>query len=109
MDKITGRSDDMIILRGMNLFPTQIKEIVLRTAGLSAHFQLVLRTQGRLDALEVRAEARPEVSVDRRELAAGELVRAVKETVGVTVTCSVVDPGTLERSVGKLNRLVDLR
>jgi len=110
MDKITGRSDDMIILRGVNLFPTQIEEIVLRTAGLSPHFQLVLSTRGRLDALEVRVEARPpDNSAARGELAAAELIRAVKETIGVTVACSVVDPGTLERSVGKLNRLLDLR
>jgi phenylacetate-CoA ligase len=93
----------------VNLFPTQIEEIVLRTAGLSPHFQLVLSTQGRLDALEVRVEVRPDTSAARGELAAAELVRAVKETVGVTVTCSAVDPSTLERSVGKLNRLVDLR
>ena len=60
MEKITGRSDDMIILRGVNLFPTQIEEIVLRTPGLAPHFQLVLTTEGRLDALTVRVEARPD-------------------------------------------------
>jgi len=109
MQKITGRSDDMIILRGVNLFPTQIEEIVLRTPGFAPHFQLVLTTQGRMDALAVRVEARPETTADRRSAAAAELVEAVKDTIGVSVTCEVVDPDTLERSVGKLQRLRDLR
>ncbi|WP_300015195.1 phenylacetate--CoA ligase PaaK [Pseudonocardia sp.] len=109
MQKITGRSDDMIILRGVNVFPTQIEEIVLRTAGLAPHFQLVLTTAGRMDALGVRVEARPETPFERREAAALELVTAVKDRVGVSVTCEIVDPDTLERSVGKLQRLVDRR
>ena len=109
MQKITGRSDDMIILRGVNLFPTQIEEIVLRTAGLAPHFQLVLTTEGRLDALTVRAEARHDTPASRRPAAAAEVVRAVKDTVGVSVTCEIVDPDTLERSVGKLQRLQDRR
>jgi phenylacetate-CoA ligase len=109
MEKITGRSDDMIILRGVNVFPTQIEEIVLRTEGLSPHFQLVLTTEGRMDALAVRVEARPDAPAGHRSAAAAALVTAVKETVGVTVGCEVVDPETLERSVGKLQRLKDRR
>jgi phenylacetate-CoA ligase len=109
MQKITGRSDDMIILRGVNVFPTQIEEIVLRTPALSPHFQLVLTTQGRLDALGVRVEARPDASAADRAAAGAALRKAVKDTVGVTVTCEVVDPETLERSVGKLKRLYDER
>jgi phenylacetate-CoA ligase len=109
MQKITGRSDDMIILRGVNVFPTQIEEIVLRTAGLAPHFQIELTTEGRMDALTVRVEARPEAGTDRRAGAAAELVTAVKDTVGISVRCEVVDPETLERSVGKLQRLKDRR
>jgi phenylacetate-CoA ligase len=109
MQKITGRSDDMIILRGVNVFPTQIEEIVLRTAGLAPHFQIELTTEGRMDALTVRVEARPDTAGDRRTSAAAELVTAVKDTVGVSVHCEVVDPETLERSVGKLQRLKDRR
>jgi phenylacetate-CoA ligase len=109
MQKITGRSDDMIIVRGVNVFPTQIEEVVLRIAGLAPHFQLVRTTAGRMDALGVRVEARPETSAERRVAAAAELVLTVKETVGVTVGCEVVDPDTLERSVGKLQRVKDLR
>jgi phenylacetate-CoA ligase len=109
MQKITGRSDDMIILRGVNLFPTQIEEIVLRTPGLAPHFQLVLTTEGRMDALTVRVEARPDCPAERRAVAIGEVVSGIKENVGVTVCGEVVEPDTLERSVGKLQRLKDLR
>ncbi|MFE2329834.1 phenylacetate--CoA ligase PaaK [Streptomyces sp. NPDC059385] len=109
MEKITGRSDDMIILRGVNLYPTQVEEILLRTAGLAPHFQLRLTREGRLDALTVRVEARRETGSDRRAAAAAEAVRAVKEGIGVSVRVEVVDPETLERSVGKIKRLVDLR
>src|SRR3954452_25443591 len=109
MEKITGRTDDMIILRGVNLFPTQIEEVVLRTAGLSPHFQLVLTTEGRMDHLTVQVEARPDCPVERRDPAAAEVARAVKDTVGTSVDVVVVDPETLPRSVGKLKRLIDQR
>ncbi|NMH98313.1 phenylacetate--CoA ligase PaaK [Pseudonocardia acidicola] len=109
MQKITGRSDDMIILRGVNLFPTQIEEIVLRAPGLAPHFQLVLSTRGRMDALTVRVESRADTPADRHGPAAAEIVRGVKETIGVSVECEIVPPATLERSVGKLQRLKDLR
>jgi phenylacetate-CoA ligase len=109
MAKITGRSDDMIILRGVNLFPTQIEEIVLRTPGFAPHFQLELTTEGRMDALAVRVEAREDTTPERRKAAAAELVKAVKDGIGVSVTCEVVEPDSLERSVGKLQRLKDRR
>ncbi|MEU7725807.1 phenylacetate--CoA ligase PaaK [Streptomyces sp. NPDC040724] len=109
MEKITGRSDDMIILRGVNLYPTQIEEILLRTAGLAPHFQLRLTREGRMDALTVRVEARRETDAAGREAAAAQVVRAVKEGIGVSVRVEVVDPEALERSVGKIKRLVDLR
>ena len=109
MEKVTGRSDDMIILRGVNLFPTQIEEIVLRTAGVAPHFQLRLTREGRLDALTVRAEARPGATPDQRAEAARAIAAACKDGIGVSVTVEVVDPETLERSVGKIKRLVDLR
>jgi phenylacetate-CoA ligase len=109
MAKVTGRSDDMIILRGVNLFPTQIEEIVLRTDGLAAHFQLVLSKKDRMDQLTVQVEARAETSAQRRVDAARELAGAVKDGVGVNVAVDVVDPDTLQRSVGKLQRVVDRR
>ncbi|THA75768.1 phenylacetate--CoA ligase PaaK [Streptomyces sp. A0592] len=109
MEKITGRSDDMIILRGVNLYPTQIEEILLRTPGLAPHFQLRLAREGRMDTLTVRVEARRESDTAQREAAAAGVVQAVKAGIGVSVRVEVVDPETLERSVGKIKRLVDLR
>ncbi|EMF27458.1 phenylacetate--CoA ligase PaaK [Streptomyces pseudogriseolus] len=109
MEKVTGRSDDMVILRGVNLFPTQIEEIVLRTPGVAPHFQLRLTTRGRMDALTVRAEARPDADASAREAAARSIVQAVKDGIGVSVEAEIVDPESLERSVGKIRRIVDLR
>jgi phenylacetate-CoA ligase len=109
MEKVTGRSDDMVILRGVNLFPTQIEEIVLRTPGVAPHFQLRLTREGRLDAMTVRAEARPEATPEQRAEAARRIARSVKDGIGVSVGVEVVDPETLERSVGKIKRIVDLR
>ncbi|EDY50792.1 phenylacetate:CoA ligase, partial [Streptomyces clavuligerus] len=109
MEKVTGRCDDMIILRGVNVFPTQIEEILLRTPAVAPHFELRLTREGRMDRMAVRVEARPGTSDERRRAAAEEIVRAVKDGVGVTVAVEVVDPYTLERSVGKIRRVVDLR
>ncbi|MEU6734110.1 phenylacetate--CoA ligase PaaK [Streptomyces physcomitrii] len=109
MERITGRSDDMVILRGVNLFPTQVEEIVLRTPGVAPHFQLRLTREGRMDALTVRAEARPRATTAEREAAAVSLAQSVKDGIGVSVRVEIVDPETLERSVGKIRRIVDLR
>jgi phenylacetate-CoA ligase len=109
MQKITGRSDDMIILRGVNVFPTQIEEILLRTAGLAPHFQLLRGRRGHLDTLTVRVEARPDCTAERRAAAVREVAHSVKSNVGVSVGVEVVDPDTLERSLGKLQRVIDER
>jgi phenylacetate-CoA ligase len=109
MEKVTGRTDDLIILRGVNVFPTQIEELVLRTPALSPHFQLVLTRPDRMDAMTVRVEARADAAAEARADAAAELAGAVKDGVGITVAVEVVDPDTLERSVGKLHRVIDRR
>ncbi|PKV91335.1 phenylacetate-CoA ligase [Amycolatopsis echigonensis] len=109
MEKVTGRSDDLIILRGVNVFPTQIEEIVLRTEGLSPHFQLVRSTRGRLDHLTVRVEARADATAEARTAAAAMVAAGVKDGVGVSVSVEVVDPDTLERSLGKMRRVLDER
>jgi phenylacetate-CoA ligase len=109
MQKVTGRSDDMIILRGVNLFPTQIEELVLRIPALSPHFQCVLRRDGRLDSLTVRVERRPAASPEDAGAAGRELAARVKATIGVSIAVDVVDPDGIERSVGKMRRIVDER
>src|SRR3712207_7272166 len=98
MEKITGRTDDMIILRGVNLFPTQIEEIVLRTPGLAPHFALELVSRGRMDHLVCRVEARPDCPPEQRDAAAAAVVKGVKDTVGSSIEVLVVDPETLPRS-----------
>jgi phenylacetate-CoA ligase len=109
MEKVTGRSDDMIILRGVNLFPTQVEELILRLPELSPHFQCVLRRDGRLDSMTVRVERRPDASTQAAAQAGLWLVDRVKETIGVTVDVEVVEPDGIERSVGKMRRIVDER
>ena len=109
IEKITGRTDDMIILRGVNLFPTQIEELILGTPPLSPHFQCVLRRTGRLDAMTVRVERRDAVSPADAERAGVELEGLVKSRIGVSVLVEVVEPGGIERSVGKMRRIVDQR
>jgi len=109
MDKVTGRSDDMIILRGVNVFPTQIEEVVLATDGLAPHFQLRLTREDRMDQLTVLVESHPDTPRDRRSAAAAEVAARVKDVVGVSVGVDVVDPESLERSVGKLRRVLDQR
>jgi phenylacetate-CoA ligase len=109
MEKITGRTDDMIILRGVNLFPTQIEELILRTPALSPHFQCVLRRDDRLDALTVRVERRPDADQLTAEAAGRELATLVKNTIGVSVEVAVLEPDHVERSLGKMRRIVDER
>ena len=110
MEKITGRSDDMLIVRGVNLFPTQVEELILRVAGLSPHFQLVLSRPNRLDELTVRVEARPEAaSADERLRSEQALAGLIKETIGVTAAVDVLEPDLIERSAGKAQRVLDLR
>ena len=109
IEKITGRTDDMIILRGVNIFPTQVEELLLRVEGLSLHYQLVLSRPHRLDEMTVRVESRPDRSAAERSVLGDRLGRLIKDNIGVTVTCDVVEPGTVERSQGKAVRVLDQR
>jgi phenylacetate-CoA ligase len=109
VEKITGRSDDMIILRGVNLFPTQIEELILQVPALSPHFQCELARPGRMDAMTVRVERRPTVDQHDGDRAGTALGKLVKSHIGVTVAVDVVDPGGIERSAGKMRRIIDRR
>ena len=109
MEKITGRNDDMIILRGVNLFPTQIEELVLGIEQLTPHFILELSRHGRMDTLKVRIERHPDLSVETCESAAKVLAQRIKIFVGSTVAVQLEEPGVLPRSEGKYKRVYDLR
>jgi phenylacetate-CoA ligase len=110
MEKITGRSDDMIILRGVNVFPTQIEEVLLGTDWCGGHFIIELSREGRMDEMTVLAEARPE-SWDGAGLVphAERVAHLIKNTIGISTTIKVVAPDTLERSLGKAKRVFDKR
>ena len=110
MGKIVGRSDDMLIIRGVNLFPTQVEEIVLGHGQLSGQYQLVVTREGNLDAVAVRCEMLPaHASVDRNEVAAW-LRHRIKTVIGINTTIEVGLPDTLERTlVGKARRVLDQR
>jgi phenylacetate-CoA ligase len=110
MEKITGRSDDMLIVRGVNLFPTQVEEQILKVEGLAPHYQIVLTRESRLDELEVLVEAAPASTGDEaRKASAAELGRRVKGLLGVSARITVADPGGIERSQGKARRVIDKR
>jgi phenylacetate-CoA ligase len=110
MEKITGRSDDMMIVRGVNVFPTQIEEKILAVPGLSAHYQVVLTREGRLDDMTVRVEIRPEADApDVRAAAAERLGAMIKDTIGISAGVEVLAPDGIERSLGKARRVIDRR
>lgn len=108
--KITGRSDDMIVLRGVNVFPTQIEEQILKCRALAPHFQIILDRTDRLDTMTVVVECLPNGSGEPAKAASSkELANHIKGVVGVTTKVTVVEPGGLERSEGKAKRVIDNR
>ncbi len=110
MEKVTGRSDDMIILRGVNVFPTQIEEQLITVAGLAPHFQIELSRPDRLDVMTVLTEAMEGHSANEERVhAAAELQGKIKRNVGVSVKVQIADPGGIARSQGKAVRIVDNR
>ena len=109
IEKITGRTDDMIIVRGVNLFPTQVEELILGVPALSPHFQLRLARTGRMDAMTVHAERRPGVTEADADAAGARLADRIKNTIGVSAAIVVEPPGTIERSTGKMRRIIDER
>ncbi|WP_415715714.1 phenylacetate--CoA ligase PaaK [Roseibium sp.] len=110
IEKITGRSDDMIILRGVNVFPTQIEEQILKCDGLAAHFQIELVRSGRMDAMIVHAEATAsQSSSEARAASARELAHHIKSTIGISTSIEVHEPEKVARSEGKAKRVVDNR
>jgi phenylacetate-CoA ligase len=109
MEKVTGRSDDMMIIRGVNVFPTQIEERVLKQRGLSPHYQLRIGRQGNLDLLTVLVERDPDTAAADCEAIASALRRDIKDLVGVSTVIEVHEPGEIPRSSGKAVRVIDER
>ena len=109
MEKITGRSDDMLIIRGVNMFPTQVEEILMQIPELSPHYQLELYKDGNMDAVKVHAELTGHATPDVPAAAAKTLVRKIKDTIGVTVEPIIHKPGAIARSEGKAKRVIDNR
>ncbi|MDP4735060.1 MAG: phenylacetate--CoA ligase [Limnohabitans sp.] len=111
MEKVTGRSDDMMIIRGVNVFPSQIEELILKRAELAPHYQCVLTREGPMDDLKVLIETKPGVSPDSIEAraAAKQLQHEIKVYIGSSVAIELKPEGGVERSQGKAKRVVDLR
>ena len=110
MDKITGRSDDLIILRGVNVFPSQIEEHILKIDGISPHYQIELLKSGPLDVMKVRVEAAPgNEDADRRGALAAQLAENIKQNVGISAEIDVTPVGKVDRSAGKAVRIIDRR
>jgi phenylacetate-CoA ligase len=110
MERITGRSDDMLIIRGVNLFPSQLEELILADRRLAPHYLIQLHRDGRLDRLTLRVEARPDAAEESaREASSRDLAHRIKALIGLTAAVEVMPPGGLERSAGKAQRILDLR
>ena len=111
MEKITGRSDDMMIVRGVNVFPTQIEELILRQPGLAPHYQCILTREGPLDTLTVAVEVAPGLSHETGEArsAAEKLAHHIKSFIGTSARIELRPAGGIERSLGKARRVVDQR
>jgi phenylacetate-CoA ligase len=110
MGKINGRSDDMLIIRGVNVFPSQIEELVLKMPALAPHYQLVLTREGHMDKLEVVTEARPDVPASQHEQLGRELEHNIKTFVGVSTKVTLAGAGGIERTqTGKARRVIDKR
>jgi len=110
MERVTGRSDDMMIVRGVNVFPTQIEEQLLRCPELAPHYQIELRREQRLDTMRLLVEARPEHADEASRAGQSALLAAhLRSAVGIGVEVAVGDPGSVERSAGKARRVIDLR
>ena len=110
MAKITGRTDDMLIIRGVNVFPSQIEELILRTAGLAPHYQLEVSREGPLDALTVKVECDGDaLSCEDRTRVTRDLAQQMKAYIGITAAVLIFDSGEIERSAGKARRVIDLR
>ena len=109
MAKITGRSDDMLIVRGVNLFPSQVEEQILRDQALSGHYVIELTRTGALDDILVRVEVREGLDSESAGRSAAALAQRLKGMCGLSAEVEIAAPGAVERSMGKARRVIDKR
>jgi phenylacetate-CoA ligase len=112
MKRVTGRSDDMLIIRGVNVFPSQIETLLLETEGLSPHYQIFIKREGKLDTMEIQVEVDEKLFNDQikaLQRLESSIQKSIKEFLGVTTKVKLVEPRSIERSLGKAKRVVDLR
>jgi len=112
MERITGRTDDMLIIRGVNVFPSQIESVIMTIEGIEPHYQLIVDRQGTLDTLEVQVEVNEKIFSDEVKVLENlekRVEKSIKETIGTTCRCKLVEPKTIQRSEGKAKRVIDKR
>jgi len=112
MDRVSGRSDDMLIIRGVNVFPSQIESVLLSIKETLPHYLIIVKREGAMDALEIKVECKQEVlkaGKDKIDEVAGKIVHKIKDIIGISVKINLVEPSTIERSVGKAKRVLDER
>jgi phenylacetate-CoA ligase len=112
MQRVIGRTDDMLIIRGVNVFPSQIEELLCSDPELSSHYLIEIARPSRLDEMIVRVEVRPDRNVaadEARSTIARRVETRIKDMIGIKVSIAVHAPGTIERSAGKARRVIDLR
>jgi phenylacetate-CoA ligase len=112
MDRVSGRSDDMLIIRGVNVFPSQIESVIMEIEGLEPHYIIIVDREGSLDTLEVQIEVNEKLFSDEiKALEAMEkkIAKDIKEMLGVSAKVTLVEPKTIERSMGKAKRVIDKR
>jgi phenylacetate-CoA ligase len=112
MERVTGRSDDMLIIRGVNVFPSQIEHVLMSIEGVEPHYQIIVDREGALDVMEVHVEVRDEIFSDEikeLELLSRRIEREIKDLLGISCKVKLVEPRTIERSEGKAKRVIDKR
>ncbi len=109
MPKVTGRTDDMMIIRGVNVFPSQIEEVLMGVAGVEPHYQIIVTRDGNLDSMEVQAEASDSVAEADRDGLSRRIQTEIKDLLGVSSKVAIVDPRAVQRSEGKAQRVIDNR
>jgi len=112
MERVTGRSDDMLIIRGVNVFPSQIEHVLMSIEGVEPHYQIIVDREGALDVMEVHVEVRDEIfsdEVKELELLSRRIEREIKDLLGISCKVKLVEPRTIERSEGKAKRVIDKR